>query len=47
MKWIPIVAFLLATGAAGTARAQTPIDWKAVEAETLRHFVVIDVARAR
>ena len=24
--------------AAGTARAQAPIDWKAVEAETLRHF---------
>jgi len=38
MKWIPIVTTLLVTSAAGTARAQAPIDWKAVEAETLRHF---------
>ena len=38
MKWIPIVTTLLVTGAAGTARAQAPIDWKAVEAETLQHF---------
>ena len=38
MKWIPLVTTLLAAGAAGAARAQTPIDWKAVEAETLQHF---------
>jgi acetylornithine deacetylase/succinyl-diaminopimelate desuccinylase-like protein len=38
MKWIPIITLLCLTGAAGTARAQAPIDWKAVEAETLRHF---------
>src|SRR3954464_925038 len=38
MKWILITFCCLLTGAAGTARAQAPIDWKAVEAETLRHF---------
>src|SRR5215218_8553469 len=36
MKWIAIVTTLLAT--AGAAHAQPPIDWKAAEAETLRHF---------
>src|SRR5215208_3827814 len=29
---------LFAAALGGTARAQAPIDWKAVEAETLRHF---------
>jgi acetylornithine deacetylase/succinyl-diaminopimelate desuccinylase-like protein len=38
MKWILIITTLLVTGVAGAARAQAPIDWKAVEAETLRHF---------
>ena len=38
MKWILFITTLLAAGVAGTARAQAPIDWKAVEAETLRHF---------
>jgi acetylornithine deacetylase/succinyl-diaminopimelate desuccinylase-like protein len=38
MKRILIITTLLATGATGTARAQMPIDWKAVEVETLRHF---------
>jgi acetylornithine deacetylase/succinyl-diaminopimelate desuccinylase-like protein len=47
MKWIPIVTTLLVTSAGGPARAQAPIDWKAIEAETLRHFqalVRIDTA---
>jgi acetylornithine deacetylase/succinyl-diaminopimelate desuccinylase-like protein len=38
MKRIVILAVLLAAGVPGTARAQAPIDWKAVEAETLQHF---------
>ena len=38
MKRILIVAALLAGGIPATARAQAPIDWKAVEAETLQHF---------
>ena len=38
MKRILIITILLVTGATGAARAQAPIDWKAVEAETLRHF---------
>lgn len=38
MKRILIVATLLASGVSGTMRAQAPIDWKAVEAETLQHF---------
>src|SRR5258705_9512387 len=29
---------LLAAAVAGTAQAQPPIDWKAIEAETLQHF---------
>src|ERR1700733_5700064 len=37
MTRILIITALLAAHAA-TARAQAPIDWKAVEAETLRHF---------
>jgi acetylornithine deacetylase/succinyl-diaminopimelate desuccinylase-like protein len=37
MKRIFILTWL-AAAVAGTARAQAPIDWKAVEAETLRHF---------
>ena len=47
MKWIPIVATLLVPSAVAPARAQAPIDWKAIEAETLRHFqalVRIDTA---
>jgi acetylornithine deacetylase/succinyl-diaminopimelate desuccinylase-like protein len=38
MKRILIVAALLAGGMPATARAQAPIDWKGVEAETLQHF---------
>jgi acetylornithine deacetylase/succinyl-diaminopimelate desuccinylase-like protein len=38
MKQILIITTLLAAGVAGTARAQAPIDWKAVETETLQHF---------
>jgi acetylornithine deacetylase/succinyl-diaminopimelate desuccinylase-like protein len=38
MKRILILTALIAAGNAGSARAQAPIDWKAVEAETLRHF---------
>ena len=38
MKRILIITTLLVTGVTGAARAQAPIDWKAVEAETLRHF---------
>jgi acetylornithine deacetylase/succinyl-diaminopimelate desuccinylase-like protein len=38
MKWFPFITTLLVTSAAATARAQVPIDWKSVEAETLRHF---------
>ena len=38
MKRILILAVALAAGVAAAARAQAPIDWKAVEAETLRHF---------
>ena len=38
MKRILIITILLVTGATGAARAQAPIDWKAVEAETMRHF---------
>jgi acetylornithine deacetylase/succinyl-diaminopimelate desuccinylase-like protein len=37
MKRILIFTWL-AAAVPGTARAQAPIDWKAVEAETLRHF---------
>src|SRR5258705_3782908 len=37
MKRILILTALLAASA-GTARAQAPIDWKAIEAETLQHF---------
>jgi acetylornithine deacetylase/succinyl-diaminopimelate desuccinylase-like protein len=33
-----MLAILLSAGVLGTARAQGPIDWKAVEAGTLRHF---------
>jgi acetylornithine deacetylase/succinyl-diaminopimelate desuccinylase-like protein len=33
-----ILILMLFAASAGTARAQAPIDWKAVEAETLRHF---------
>ena len=38
MKRILIITTLLATGVTGLARAQPPIDWKTVEAETLQHF---------
>ena len=38
MKKILIITALLVTGVAGSARAQAPIDWNTVEAETLRHF---------
>jgi acetylornithine deacetylase/succinyl-diaminopimelate desuccinylase-like protein len=34
----PILILMLFAASAGTARAQAPIDWKAVEAETLQHF---------
>jgi len=47
MRWIPIVTTVLVAAAAGPARAQAPIDWKAIEVETLRHFqalVRIDTA---
>jgi acetylornithine deacetylase/succinyl-diaminopimelate desuccinylase-like protein len=33
-----ILILMLFAASAGTARAQAPIDWKAVEAETLQHF---------
>jgi acetylornithine deacetylase/succinyl-diaminopimelate desuccinylase-like protein len=33
-----IITAALAAGVTGTARGQAPIDWQAVEAETLRHF---------
>src|ERR1041384_4982317 len=33
-----ITSFFALAIAAGVVRAETPIDWKAVEAETLRHF---------
>jgi acetylornithine deacetylase/succinyl-diaminopimelate desuccinylase-like protein len=38
IKRILVVGSLLGILAAAAARAQAPIDWKAVEAETLRHF---------
>ena len=38
MKRSLIFTILLAAAVTGAARAQVPIDWKAVEAETLRHF---------
>src|SRR3954471_3249242 len=38
MKRVLILTTLLTAAVAGTARAQAPVDWKAVEAETLRHF---------
>ncbi len=38
MKRILILTALLAGGMPAAARAQAPIDWKAVEAETLQHF---------
>src|SRR5215212_8688920 len=38
MKPILAVAMLLATCLSQAPRAQAPIDWKAVEAETLQHF---------
>ena len=38
MKQVLIITTLLVIGFTGTARAQAPIDWKAVEAETLQHF---------
>ncbi len=38
MKRILIFAVALVAGVAADARAQAPIDWKAVEVETLRHF---------
>jgi len=38
MKRLVIIAPLLAAALAVPVRAQPPIDWKAVEAETLRHF---------
>ena len=38
MKRILIIMTLLAAGPAGLARAQAPIDWKAIETETLQHF---------
>src|SRR3954470_14647007 len=38
MKRIVIIASLLAVAVAMPARGQSPIDWKAVETETLRHF---------
>ncbi len=38
MKWMLIVATLLTAGLSGAPLAQTPMDWKAVEAETLQHF---------
>src|ERR1041384_2053292 len=33
-----ITSFFALAIAAGVVRAETPIDWKAVEAETLQHF---------
>jgi acetylornithine deacetylase/succinyl-diaminopimelate desuccinylase-like protein len=47
MKRLAFVAPVLIFIAAAPARAQAPIDWKAIEAETLRHFqalVRIDTA---
>ncbi|HEY1910119.1 MAG TPA: M20/M25/M40 family metallo-hydrolase [Vicinamibacterales bacterium] len=38
MKRILIITMLLAIGTVATARAQAPIDWKAIEVETLQHF---------
>jgi acetylornithine deacetylase/succinyl-diaminopimelate desuccinylase-like protein len=38
MKHVLIMTTLLVSAATGTAQAQAPIDWKAVEAETLQHF---------
>src|SRR5215212_4956679 len=38
MKPILAVAMLLATCLSQAPRAQAPIDWKTVEAETLQHF---------
>jgi acetylornithine deacetylase/succinyl-diaminopimelate desuccinylase-like protein len=38
MNRILILTALLAAGVTGTATAQAPIDWKAVETETLQHF---------
>lgn len=38
MKKILVIASLLLTAAAAAGRAQAPIDWKAVEAETMQHF---------
>jgi acetylornithine deacetylase/succinyl-diaminopimelate desuccinylase-like protein len=38
MKRILILVVLLVAGVASVVRAQAPIDWKAVEVETLRHF---------
>ena len=38
MKQILICAALFTIGGARGARAQAPVDWKAVEGETLRHF---------
>src|SRR3954467_1607581 len=38
MQQILLVIALLVTAVTAAARAQAPIDWKAVEAETLQHF---------
>ena len=38
MQRILIILTLLVAGPAGLARAQAPIDWKAIETETLQHF---------
>ena len=38
MKRVLLITALLTGGVTGAARAQAPIDWKAVEAETLQHF---------
>src|SRR5471030_862025 len=40
MKRVFMLTILL-VGLSGAPRAQAPIDWKAVEAETLRHFQVL------
>jgi acetylornithine deacetylase/succinyl-diaminopimelate desuccinylase-like protein len=47
MKRVALLGSVLLVAAAASARAQAPIDWKAIEAETLRHFqalVRIDTA---
>src|SRR4051794_10448912 len=38
MKRVLVITILLISSGSGTMRAQSPIDWKAVEAETLQHF---------